>query len=105
MNNDNQKNMEENMPNFVVITVPADALAPAGARASAGIVMTKLGSHMYTVLAHKELTHWAEQKYEQFADNIFNSFLIEYGDVLFEISLKFHPDDPIIDKKSIAVFT
>ena len=83
MNNDNQKNLEENMPNFVVITVPADALAPVGARASAGIVMTKLGSLMYKVLALKELTHWAEQKCNwQFAD-IFNSFLIEYGDIFW----------------------
>ena len=32
---------------LVVSTVPADGLAPLGARASAGTVMTKFGTHMY----------------------------------------------------------
>ena len=35
------------MFNFVVITVPADVLAPLGARASAGTVMTKSGFCVY----------------------------------------------------------
>ena len=37
-----QRNFENVMFNFVVITVPADALAPLGVRASAGTVMTEL---------------------------------------------------------------
>ena len=37
-----QRNFENVMFNFVVITMPADALAPLGVRASAGTVMTKL---------------------------------------------------------------
>ena len=32
---------------FDVITVPADDLAPSGARTSAGAVMTKFPSHIY----------------------------------------------------------
>ena len=34
--------------NFIVIIVPADALAPSGARASADTVMTMFVSHVYT---------------------------------------------------------
>ena len=33
--------MEENMSNFVISTVPADGLAPLGARTSADTEMTK----------------------------------------------------------------
>ena len=36
------------MCNFIVNTVPADGLAPLGARPSAGTVMTKSRSHTYT---------------------------------------------------------
>ena len=43
------------MSNSVVITVPADGLAPSGARPSADTVMTKAGLHLYTGLAYKEL--------------------------------------------------
>ena len=35
------------MFDFVVITVPADGLAPSGARPSAVTVMTKIKSHLY----------------------------------------------------------
>ena len=38
--------MEENMSNFVASAVPADGLAPLGARTSAGIVMTKFESRI-----------------------------------------------------------
>ena len=36
-----QRNLVENMHTIVVIIVPADGLAPSGARSSAGTVMTK----------------------------------------------------------------
>ena len=39
-----ESNLAENIYNFVVITVPADGLAPLGARPSAGTVMTNLRS-------------------------------------------------------------
>ena len=48
-NHDIQQNLEKNMSNFVVSTVPADDLAPTGARASAGTVMTKFRS-LYVLL-------------------------------------------------------
>ena len=35
-----------NMPNFIIITVAADALAPLGARASAGAVMSRFRSYI-----------------------------------------------------------
>ena len=41
-------NLQELMSNLVISTVPADGLAPFGARASAGIMMTKFGP-VYTV--------------------------------------------------------
>ena len=44
---DNQSNLEENMPNWIVITVLAGALAPNGARASASTVMINFVFHMY----------------------------------------------------------
>ena len=43
------------MCNFIVNTVPADGLAPLGARPSAGTVMTKSRSHTYTGPALKGL--------------------------------------------------
>ena len=39
--------MYENMSNFIVSIVPADGLAPLGARSSAGTVMTKLKLGVY----------------------------------------------------------
>ena len=39
--------MEENMFNVIVITVFADALAPVGARTSAGAVLTNFVSSIY----------------------------------------------------------
>ena len=50
---DNNWNLKENMFIFPVITVPTDGLAPSGARASAGTVITKVGSRKYTGLALK----------------------------------------------------
>ena len=44
--NENQINMEERSSNFTVSTVPADGLAPPGAKASAGTAMTKLRSRI-----------------------------------------------------------
>ena len=41
-----QRNLEENMLNFSVSIVPADGIAPLGARASAGALMTKLWSYL-----------------------------------------------------------
>ena len=41
------KMLDGNRNYLVVSTVPADGLAPLGARASAGTVMTKFGTHMY----------------------------------------------------------
>ena len=46
------------MSTFVVSTVPADGLAPSGARLSAGTVMSKPGSQIYMELALKELTDY-----------------------------------------------
>ena len=43
-----QWNYKENMYNFVVITAPADGLAQRCARPSAGTVMTKFTSSVYT---------------------------------------------------------
>ena len=42
------RNSEENMYNFVISTVPADGLAPSGARPSAGTMMTWVWYHIYT---------------------------------------------------------
>ena len=44
---DSHLNSEENTSSFTVSTVPADTLAPTGARASAGTVLTKVRSHFY----------------------------------------------------------
>ena len=41
-------NFEENNVQSKVIAVPADGLAPSGARSSAGRSMTKFVSHIYT---------------------------------------------------------
>ena len=46
---DNQRNMF----NFLVIIVPADGLAPLGAKASADTVIVKFGSHVLMKLALK----------------------------------------------------
>ena len=40
--------MLKKLSNFVVRNVTADVLAPVGARASTGIVMTELWIHIYT---------------------------------------------------------
>ena len=53
---DSQRKFEGNMPNFVFSTGPADALAPFGARASAGAVMTKTRSCIYPTQALEGLT-------------------------------------------------
>ena len=45
---DSQRNFDGNMSEFVVSTVPADGLAPLGARPSAGTVMTNIRSYIYT---------------------------------------------------------
>ena len=42
-----ESNLAENIYNFVVTTVPADGLAPLGARASAGTVMINFRSRLY----------------------------------------------------------
>ena len=47
---------KENMFNFSVINLPADGVAPLGARASADKVMTKFMSCKYTYLAHEGLS-------------------------------------------------
>ena len=39
------------MSNYVAITVPADGLAPLGARPSAGTVIINFDSHIYTGVA------------------------------------------------------
>ena len=46
-NYDNQRHAEENLSTFVVSIVPADGLAPSGARASASTVMTRSVPHVY----------------------------------------------------------
>ena len=43
-------NNEGNTSKFVVITVPADGIAPLGARPSAGTLMTRLVSRLWDVL-------------------------------------------------------
>ena len=43
------------MSNFVVSTVPADGLVPLVVKASAGTVITKFKSGIYTDQAHKQL--------------------------------------------------
>ena len=47
---DSHWNLEGDMSNLVVSTVPAEDLAPTGARASADTVMTKVRSRMYTII-------------------------------------------------------
>ena len=44
--------LEENMPDFIIGTVPADGLAPSGARPSAGTVMTKSDTLVNTQNQH-----------------------------------------------------
>ena len=41
------RNIEENVSNYTVSSVPADELAPLGAKASAGTMMTKFGFHIF----------------------------------------------------------
>ena len=48
---DSQRNFEENMANFSVSTVPAEGLAPVGARTSAGTVMTSARSQYKDLLS------------------------------------------------------
>ena len=48
---DSQSNFVKNTFDLVVITVPADGLAPSGARPSADAVMTKFRFLIYTGLA------------------------------------------------------
>ena len=43
-----QRNLEENISSFIIHTEPAGGLAPLGVRASAGTLMTKFASHIYT---------------------------------------------------------
>ena len=45
----NQRNWKEHMSNLIVITVPADGLAPLGGRASVSPVMAKVMFHMYMI--------------------------------------------------------
>ena len=46
------------MFSIVIITVTADGLAPLGARPSAGKVMTKFGSRIYTRPALERDKEW-----------------------------------------------
>ena len=48
---DSQRNLKECISNLIVITAPADDLAPVDARTSAGTVMNKLQFCMYRRLA------------------------------------------------------
>ena len=50
--------MDENISNFVVSIVPADALAPYGARASAVTVLIMFALWMNTGPALGGLIHW-----------------------------------------------
>ena len=45
---DIQRNLNERNSNLMAITMPADGLAPLGARPSAGMVMTWFESFKYT---------------------------------------------------------
>ena len=53
-NHANQRNFQEILSNYVIMTVPADGLAPLGARPSADTVMTKFSSCIYTGPALQE---------------------------------------------------
>ena len=46
---DRKQNLQENMHNFVVPTASADGLAPLGAMATAGTVVTKILPYIYVV--------------------------------------------------------
>ena len=48
---DSQWNLDESMSDWVVSSVPADGLAPLGARPSAAIGITKYASRIYTLPA------------------------------------------------------
>ena len=61
------KDSKENVSSFSVISVPADVLAPLGARTSAGTVMSKLGSSVYTWVVLNGLISfiiWCTLRYE-----------------------------------------
>ena len=101
---DSQKNLKENMLNFVTSTVSADVLAPLGARPSADTVMIK-----FRVLYILRTSTWRinssspGQNVRHFADNIFKCiFMNEKSCILDWISLKFIPKGPT-DKKSTLV--
>ena len=52
---DRHINLEEDISSFPVSTVPADGLAPSGARPSAGTMLVKFGSRTFTYTALKGL--------------------------------------------------
>ena len=60
-NTNSHRNFRENVCSIVVITVPADGLAPLGARPSPGTVMTKYESCIYWWLYI--LWHWSKMTF------------------------------------------
>ena len=64
------------MSNLIVITVPADGLAPNGARASTGTVMIKFKFHLYMRLALEGLVKRLRQNGWHFVDDIFIFILL-----------------------------
>ena len=54
---DNQSKFEKIVVQFIIISVPADGLAPNGARPSASTLMANLVSHVYTTTTLKTDTY------------------------------------------------
>ena len=71
----------ENMPDYVVDTVSADALAPRGDKVSAGIVMTKFVSRIYCLYKRDRYSNGKRL-------NIFGSAKSVSKSLITEINLK-----------------
>ena len=78
------------MSNLIVITVPADGLAPNGARPAAGAVMIKFKFHIYMRLALEGLVKRLRQNGWQFVEDIFIFiFLYEQFCILIHVDIGF----------------
>ena len=74
--------------NFAVSTVPADGLAPPGARASAGTVMTKFVPHIYSRLALEGLWRYDISNSQQYFSHVwYQAITLTKADTLSFVTL------------------
>ena len=75
--------MEKSMSNFVGCTAPADGLAPSGARASAGTVMTRFGSLIHMGPTLEGITHLGLKKMADILQETFQLYFLEWKLFIF----------------------